>query len=40
MEKLTLGFYGASVGMVLLLIPFTVFYYEGEDGDEDGEGRG
>ncbi len=36
MEKLTLGFYGSTVCMVLIMVPFTIYYYEGEDNDDDG----
>lgn len=38
MEKLTIGFYGSSVCMILIMIPFTVFFYEGEDSDDDKDG--
>jgi hypothetical protein len=38
MEKLTLGFYGTTVCMVLIMIPFTTYFYEGEDAKDDEEG--
>ena len=38
MEKLTIAFYGSSVCMILVMIPFTVFFYEGEDNADDKDG--
>lgn len=40
MEKLTLGFYGTTVCMILIMIPFTVYFYEGEDANDDADGGG
>ena len=41
--KVCLGFYTTSCVFVLVLVPFTVFWYEGldskHDDDEDGERR-
>lgn len=38
MAKITLAFYASTIIMVLLVVPFTVFYYEGEEvEDEDGK---
>jgi hypothetical protein len=37
MDKLTLGFYATSIILILVVIPFTSYFYEGEDNDDDGE---
>ncbi|KAJ3269266.1 hypothetical protein HDV01_001633 [Terramyces sp. JEL0728] len=39
MDKLTLGFFGCTIGLVVLIVPFTVFYYEGEDSDDNENGE-
>nr|KAJ3422296.1 hypothetical protein HK105_000333 [Polyrhizophydium stewartii] len=35
---LTLAFYATSIIIVLIVMPFTVFYYEGEDNKDDDDG--
>ncbi|KAH6572508.1 hypothetical protein BASA62_003335 [Batrachochytrium salamandrivorans] len=35
---LTLAFYATSIVLVLVIMPFTVFYYEGEDNKDDEDG--
>ena len=35
---MTLGFYATSIILVLVIIPFTSYFYEGEDNDDDPEG--
>jgi LMBR1 domain-containing protein 1 len=39
MGILTIAFYGTTIGMVLLIVPFTIYYYEGEDNDDDPDGK-
>lgn len=39
MDKLTLGLYGSTIAMVILIVPFTIYYYEGEDSDDDPDGE-
>jgi LMBR1 domain-containing protein 1 len=36
-EKITLALLTSSILMITVLLPFTMFYYEGEDSGEDGE---
>ncbi|KAI8909694.1 hypothetical protein EDD86DRAFT_238344 [Gorgonomyces haynaldii] len=40
MDKLTLGFYATSLILVLIVIPFTSYFYEGEDNDDDPDSPG
>ncbi|KAI8927660.1 hypothetical protein BC831DRAFT_451739 [Entophlyctis helioformis] len=35
---LTIAFYATSIAVVLVVMPFTVFYYEGEDAKDDPDG--
>jgi LMBR1 domain-containing protein 1 len=39
MDKLTLGFYATSVILVLVVMPFTSYYYEGEDAEDDSDSK-
>ncbi|KAI9023288.1 LMBR1-like membrane protein-domain-containing protein [Hyaloraphidium curvatum] len=40
MKELWLAFFSASTVLVLVVVPFTIFYYEGEEDDgRDGESR-
>jgi LMBR1 domain-containing protein 1 len=39
MDKLTLAFYTSSIILVLVIIPFTSYFYEGEDNSDDNDGE-
>jgi hypothetical protein len=39
METLTLAFFCATILMVLVVVPFTIFYYEGEEVDDEDKKR-
>ncbi len=39
MEKLSLSFYIITIIWALLIVPFTIFFYEGVEEREDGEGE-
>lgn len=39
MDKLTLGFYATSIILVIVVIPFTSYFYEGEDAEDETDGK-
>lgn len=39
MSLLTVSFYSITMGLSFLVIPFTVFWYEGLDDDDNAEGK-
>ncbi|KAI8897956.1 LMBR1-like membrane protein [Globomyces pollinis-pini] len=38
MATLTIAFYAATIGIVVLFVPFATFYYEGEDAEDSEDG--
>ncbi|KAJ3189945.1 hypothetical protein HDU85_000232 [Gaertneriomyces sp. JEL0708] len=39
MAKISIAFYIATIAMAIVIVPFTVFFYEGSDADADDEKR-
>ena len=38
MKEISIAFFGATTVMCLVVVPFTVFYYEGEDDSDIADG--